>query len=133
MSINLDLFKILNLELGSQSDMLDGTYQRDSVSFQIKDSYVNNIYVRISEFYSKGETYEGSLIINGSDLFVNENFQPENIISHFSTPIEQWNDGVEVNYRFKVDNVYIECSWHWNAEKLVPNYLGIEIDEFEAN
>ena len=128
MCINLDSFEILNLELGSKSNLPDGNHQSGSVSFYTQGSYIKNIYVRLSEFYSQGETYEGSLIINGEVVTVNERFQPEAILRHFSTPSEHLDDGVEVNYQFQIERVNIEFSWHWSAENLVPNYIGIEID-----
>ena len=59
---------------------------------------------------------------------VNKQFQPDNILNRFSVQTEHWDDGVEVNYQFQVKKVNIEFSWHWQADTLILNYIGIEID-----
>ncbi|WP_194441444.1 MULTISPECIES: hypothetical protein [Pseudoalteromonas] len=59
---------------------------------------------------------------------MNRQFKPENITHKFSNQTEYWDDGVEVNYQFKVENFNIEFSWHRLADKLVPNYICIESD-----
>lgn len=128
MCINLDSFEIFNLVLGSQSNLPDGNHQNGSVSFHIQDSIIKNISVRLSEFYSKGDIYTGDLVINGEAVVISSQFQPDNILHQFSMQTEHWDDGVEVNYQFQVENVNIEFSWHWLAENLVPNYISIEID-----
>ncbi len=128
MCINLDSFEILNLELGSNSNLPDGNHQNGSVSFYTEDSIIKNINVRLSEFYSDGEIYDGSLIVNGKMIAVNKQFQPDDIVNYFSVQTDHWDDGVEVNYQFQIKKVNIEFSWHWQADTLIPNYIGIEID-----
>ena len=128
MCINLDSFEILNLVLGSKSNLPDGNHQDGSVSFHIQESIIKNISVRLSEFYSKGDIYTGDLVIHGEMVAVNTQFQPETILHQFLMQTEHWDDGVEVNYQFQVENVNIEFSWHWLADSLVPSYISIEID-----
>ncbi len=72
MCINLDSFEILNFELGSSTNLPDGNHQNGSVSFYIEDSIIRSLNVRLGEFYSKGETYEGSLIVNGETATANQ-------------------------------------------------------------
>ncbi len=128
MCINLDLFEILNFELGSSTKLPAGNHQNGSVSFYIEDSIIKSLNVRLSEFYSRGETYEGSLVVNGEMVAISKEFQPDHILSRFTHQTEHWDDGVEVNYQFQVKKVNIEFSWHWKAGTLIPNYIGIEID-----
>ncbi|WP_394493932.1 hypothetical protein [Shewanella sp. ENK2] len=108
--------------------MPDGNHQNGSVSFYTEDSIIKNINVRLSEFYSDGEIYDGSLIVNGKMIAVNKQFQPDDIVNYFSVQTDHWDDGVEVNYQFQIKKVNIEFSWHWQADTLIPNYIGIEID-----
>ncbi|KZN30848.1 hypothetical protein [Pseudoalteromonas luteoviolacea] len=126
--INLDSFEILNFELGSSTNLLDGNHQNGSVSFYIEDSIIKSLVVRLNEFYSKGETYEGSLVFNGETIVVSKQFQPVHILGRFTHQTDHWDDGVEVNYQFQVQKATIEFSWHWQAGTLVPNYISIEID-----
>lgn len=132
MCINLDSFEILNISLRNHSNLPDGNHQNGSVSFSVEDSIIKSICVRLSEFYSNGETYEGTLVANGEMISVNKQFQPDNILNCFSVQTEHWDDGVEVNYQFLANKVIIEFSWHWHAETLIPNYIDIEAGEYKA-
>lgn len=127
MCINLDSFEILNLSLGSRSNLPDGNHQNGSVSFYVEDSIIKYICIRLSEFYSGGKTYEGTLVANGEMVTVNKQFQPDSILNCFSDQTEHWDDGVEVNYQFRANKVIIEFSWHWYADTLIPNYINVEV------
>ena len=98
------------------------------LTFIPKIQLYKNVYVRLSELYSKGETYEGNLIVNGEMVAVSKQLQPDHILSHFTHQTDHWDDVVEVDYQFQVKKVNIEFSWHWQADTLIPNYIGIEID-----
>ncbi len=128
MCINLDSFEVFNLVLGSCSSLPDGYHEKGSVSYHIQGSIIKCISVRLSEFYSRGEIYTGDLLVNEEVVAMNPQFQPETITHKFSNQTDYRDDGVEVNYQFKVEKVNIEFSWHWLADKLAPNYICIEID-----
>ena len=128
MCINLDSFEILNLKLGNYSNLPDGNHENGSVSFWVTDSVIKNICIRLSEFYSKGEIYMGSLVIKGAKLTANEKLQPETIQPHLDTQVAYWDDGVEVNFQYEIEKVILEFSWHWEGDILVPNYIAIEIE-----
>ena len=128
MGIDLDSFEILYLKLGSHSSLPDGHHENGSIGFCVKDSIVKNICVRLSEFYSKGEIYTGSLVINGATLKANQKLQPETIQQYLKVQVAHWDDGVEVNYQYKIAEVTVEFSWHWEVGDLVPNYIALDID-----
>ncbi len=100
MLFNLDKQLIENISLGATTELEDGHHEVDSYAFVVKKKKIQNIHVRLGEFYSSGPLFDGALVLNGKRLSANMALQPEDIKPHLPKPTSQWNDGTEVNYQF---------------------------------
>jgi len=95
---------------GSCSSLPDGYHEKGNVSYHILGSILECINVRLGEFYTKGEIYTGGLVVNEEFFAMSSQFQPETITHKFSNQTDYWDDGVEVNYQFKLKTLILNLA-----------------------
>ncbi|ALG52131.1 TPA: hypothetical protein NKB37_002942 [Vibrio parahaemolyticus] len=128
MLLNLNTFSIENFVLSAECSLPDGSHSFGCYLLNVLNGKVSHIHVRLSEFYSKGDVFEGELLLGNCYLSINDGTQPEHIKALFSHHIEHWDDGVEVNYQYLVDGIELEFSWHYLGKKLIANYIALETE-----
>lgn len=129
MLLNLNTFKIGGIGLGKKAQLEEGHGTIGFISAYTQEGVVHSFSVRLSEFYSKGELFKGQIQVNDKRLILDENTQPKSIASLFTVEPTHWDDGVEVNYQYRLGSVELEFSWHWLGSKLVANYLSLSVTD----
>ena len=109
--VDLSNFSVGRIKLGSKTELHDGNHEDESVSFHVDNGVVTCINVRLCEFYSEGEIFEGSLVFNDKCLSLISSVQPSQVEILINSLSKQWDDGVEVNYQCRLNNVNLEFSW----------------------
>ena len=105
----------------------DGTIQCDGYCANVSNNKIISVQILFSSFFSTGDVFKGRLRRNSAMLTCTEYLSPNSIKSWFGEPIDQFDDGVEFNCKFKDGDVLIEFSWHHRDDRLVANYISFEI------
>ncbi len=130
-NLNLDEGSLGSYKLGDASNKeREIIYNYDEgFAVEIMDNKVSTIFVYFNDGCNGFKIFRGDVIFKKEKLNFNSRTSPNYIQSIFGTPIEFWDDDVEVNYQFSVNNMILEFDWgYYKNDKNNPlslDYMSI--------
>lgn len=132
---DLDTFSIGSYRLGEK------TNHQESVVRHLKDGYLVlfkngiidgfNVFfyeIHVAKYIPSMNLFKGDVLFKNKKLNIDKYTQPEYIIEQFGNPVDFWDDEVEVNYTFMLQNsIVVEFAWTYenndNTKPLFLNYI----------
>jgi hypothetical protein len=130
---NFDLCALNDFILGGVSSAcgISANQENAEIGYDVyvKDGVIDGIFICLNAGYRGYKKFEGSFFKKDKLLDLDTSSKPEDISAIFGEPIEQWDDGSEVNMQFLIRDKYrIEFSWGIRNSGIKLDYMIAELE-----
>lgn len=121
--------KILGARIAKSSGRHIEKVFQNGYSISTENGVFSGLFLNFTDGFHAYKTFEGTIGVKGQRFVFNEQTSVKEIETVLGHAVDGFKDDVEINRRFVLSGLQIDCSWYHDADGIAFTYMFIEKDD----